>query len=96
MSALGGDRVVRGLLALAFVSAATLTIFALWRGAGEAPEHWARARWTLLPLTACLGAAAACAFAAWRRRADAARWMPLAGGALTCTAAMIAVLSGAL
>lgn len=96
MSAFADDRVARGLLGAAFGASALLVVVALWSVAGDAPEHWARARWTLGPLLACLVAAGACLGGAWIRRADRSRWLPLLGGALTACTAIAASLSGRL
>jgi len=89
MSAFADDRAARWALGAAFASAALLVVTTLWSGSVEAPVHWARARWSLLPFVLCLAAGGAAAWLAWRRRTVPARWVPLLGGALTCAAALL-------
>jgi hypothetical protein len=96
MSALARDRRARLLLGAAFASAALLVLVSLWSSDAAAPELWARARWTLLPLVLCLIAAAGCLLAAWRRRVERALWVPLCGAATTALAAVAASLLGKL
>lgn len=96
MSTLGRDRPARLMLGAAFAAAALLVLVALWSSSGDAPEHWARARYTVPPLVLCLAAAAACARGAWTRRTSPALWVPLAGGAATALAAVAAALAGKL
>lgn len=96
MSALAADRGARILLTAAFAAAALLSLVSLWSSSGDAPEHWARARWTLGPLVLGVVAAVACVVGAWRRRAVPAAWVPLAGGALTAAAAVVASATGLL
>ena len=96
MSALGSDRPARLMLGAAFAAAALLVGVALWSASGDAPEHWARARFTIAPLVLCLAAAAVCAHGAWARRDSPALWVPLAGGAATALAAVAAAFAGTL
>jgi multisubunit Na+/H+ antiporter MnhE subunit len=94
MSALGQDRPARLMLGASFGAAALLVLVALWSASGDAPEHWARALHTIAPMAACVAAAAVSVRGAWRRRAEPALWVPLAGGAATALAAVAAALAG--
>jgi len=94
MSTFARDRHARLLLGSAFVAAALLVLTSLWSSSAAAPEHWARARWSLLPLALCIVAAAACGHGAWRRRAERSLWLPLVGAAATALAAAAASLLG--
>lgn len=96
MSTLGQDRPARLMLGAAFAAAALLVGVVLWSVSGDAPEHWARARYTVPPLIVCTLAAVVCARGAWARRASPALWVPLAGGATTALAAVVASLTGRL
>lgn len=96
MSALAGDRAARLLLGATFAAAALLVLVALWSVSGDAPAHWARARWTVGPLALCAVCIALALRGAWRRRQAAALWVPLVGAALTALAAVAATLSGRL
>jgi hypothetical protein len=96
MSTLGRDRGARWSIGAAFALAAVLVVTTIWSTSGDAPAHWARARFTLIPLLACAVAALLCARGAWLRRGERASWIPLAGAAATALAAIAASLSGRL
>lgn len=82
MSSLATDRSARVVLSLALVCAVTLALARLWADEAEAPESWWRLRWALIVAGGALAVAGACLGFAWRRRADAARAVPLAAAAM--------------
>ncbi len=81
MSSLATDLSARVVLLVALVCAVTLALARLWADEAEAPESWWRLRWALVVVGCALAVAVACLGLAWRRRADAARAVPLAAAA---------------
>ena len=92
MASLATDRSARLVLALALVCAVALAAARLWADAADAPESWWRLRWTMLVAGASLAVAAASMTLAWRRRADAARALPLAAAAAVLLASVAAAI----
>lgn len=92
MNSLATDRSARVVLALALACAVVLAAARLWADAADAPESWWRLRWAVLAASAALVVAAASMALAWRRRADAARALPLAAAAAVLLASVAAAI----